>query len=94
MATDEEIIQLWNSFPKKMKEDDAIIRLYRLAEDTGKKESSLSIEKELVSDSTIETAIKTLGWGRNNKASIVAQKAVLRQVLRIAMEKVKKSPID
>ena len=59
MATDEEIMQLWNSFPKKTKASaQEIIKFYRLAEAEGEKAGRQAgieaVGKELVSDATSE----------------------------------------
>ncbi len=90
MATDAEITQLWNSYSKEMKEPQAIITLYRLAEDTGKQAAFSAMEKELLLDANIEKALRMFGWARQNKASTITTRAVLREVCRIAMENVKK----
>jgi len=90
MSTDEEIMQLWKGFPKDLEPAQAIARLYRHAEETGRTEGILAIEKELLLDATIESAIKTFGWGRSSKASIITTRAILREALRIASEKLKK----
>lgn len=95
MATEEEISQLWNSFPKKLKQEEAIVRLYRLAEKEGRQAGMSAMEKELLSDATIEAALQAFGFGRHKRdsvkrAGIITQRAVLREAIRIAIEKMKK----
>ena len=64
MAADDEIGQLWDSFPEKMKQTpEAIIRFYRLAENAGNQAGILAVEKELLSDATVKEAINVFGWG-------------------------------
>ncbi|VVC00933.1 Uncharacterised protein [uncultured archaeon] len=56
-----------------------------------KKEAVSTFEAELLSDSTIEAALKGFGWGsRMKKASIITQRAVMREIIRIAKEKMEK----
>ncbi|MEK6953573.1 MAG: hypothetical protein AABX01_01080 [Candidatus Micrarchaeota archaeon] len=90
MATDEEILQLWEKLPKKKERAQDIVRLYRLAESAGRQEAVLALEKELLLDATIESALKTFGWGRNSRASIITTRALLREAARIAIMKVGK----
>lgn len=90
MATDEEIIQLWGSLPKKTKKADAIIRLYRMAENEGRRAGISALEKELLSDSTVGAALQAFGWGRKNKTSLITMRAVMREALRMAKEKTEK----
>ncbi len=89
MATDEEIMRLWGRFPKTGKQPEAIIRLYRAAENEGKQAGLLSLESELTSDATIESALKTFGWGRRNRTSLITMRALMREAIRLAKEKVK-----
>ncbi|GEM_PF-2074803 len=91
MATDKEIRQLWDSFSEKMKQPDTVIHFYRHAENEGKQEGLLEMEKELVSDSPIEAAIQVFGFGRRNKAGTITQRAVIREATRIAIENIKKA---
>lgn len=89
MATDEEILQSWNSL-EKMKQNEAIIHLYRLAEAAGRKTGISDFEQELFSDPTIEAALKNFGWGSRMKGGLITQRAVLREAVRIARERLKK----
>ncbi|MDO8633745.1 MAG: hypothetical protein Q7K34_00440 [archaeon] len=89
MATDEEVMQLWNSF-SGMKQPEAIIRLYRLAEDSGKQAGILTLEKELLSDATIEKALQNFGWGRRMKSSTITVRAIIREATRLAIANVRK----
>ena len=84
MATDGTIIQSWKKFSETMSPTDAAVRLYRLAEEAGKQESLRAMEKELLSDEVIESALKTFGWGRGKKSTIVTQRAILRRAIRLA----------
>jgi len=86
MATEDEITRLWGSFPEKKAE--AIIHLYRLAENDGKQTGISVMEKELLSDATIEAAIRTFGWGSNRKASVIASRALMRAAIDIAKKKI------
>ncbi|MFH1471249.1 MAG: hypothetical protein ABIF01_05855 [Candidatus Micrarchaeota archaeon] len=88
MATDDEIKRLWKNFPDKTGETDAIVHLYRLAENEGKQAGISAIEKELLSDSTIEAAMRTFGWGKNKKASIIASRALMRTAIDVAKKKI------
>lgn len=90
MATDSEITKKYASFKNTMEKDDAIISLYRHAENAGRQEGISSLEKELLNDSTIEAALKTIGWGRGRKESLIATRAVMRGICQIAIEKIKK----
>ena len=82
-------MQLWNRLPKK--KTGAIIRLYRLAENAGRQAALSAMKKELLSDSTIEAALQSFGWGRRyKKASLITQRAVLRETVRLAAEKMGK----
>ncbi len=85
MATDEEILKLWKNTSGNGKQEQAkaIIEFYRLAE----KEGVERLEKELLSDATIDAALKTFGWGRGDKRSTITTKAVVRETLRLAREK-------
>jgi hypothetical protein len=89
MATDEEIMQLYNSLPQKQQAE-SIVSFYRLAEIAGKQAAILEMEKELVSDATIESAMKTYGLGRRMKASTITMRALLKEAIYIAKEKLKK----
>ena len=90
MASDEEIIQLWGSFPKKKARSEAIIGLYRMAEDAGKQVGLSALETELLSDATLESAMNSFGWGRRDKRSTITMRAVMREALRIAKDKTEK----
>jgi len=87
MATDEEILQLRASFPAKTKPDEAVIRLYRAAGNAGQQAALSAMEKELLSDATIESALKTFGWGRRNRTSLITMRALMREAFRLAAEK-------
>ncbi|MFA6048410.1 MAG: hypothetical protein WC792_00490 [Candidatus Micrarchaeia archaeon] len=91
MATDGEIIQLWKSLPEKTRNTEGAIKIYRLAEDAGRNEGISAFEKELSSDATIETALKTFGWGSRFKGSLITLRAVLKEAGRLAREKAGKS---
>ena len=83
MATDGDIIQLWNSFPNKG-QPEAIVRLYRLGENMG----IAAMEKELLSDSTIEAATKAFfGMRKHSKAGIITLRAIMREAIYLAKEK-------
>ena len=92
MATDEEILRVWGSLPNKMKRDEAVIRLYRAAEEAGEMAARsagiAAIGKELLSDATLEAAMNSFGWGRRDKRSTITMRAVMREALRIAKEKI------
>ncbi len=90
MATNEEIIKSWNSMPKRMKQDEAIVQFYRTAEAAGRQQAISAVETELLSDSTIETALSSFGLGRKKKASTITTRAVMREAFRIAKEKAEK----
>ena len=92
MATDEEIIQKWKSIAGEKEKAMAIIGFYRAAEDAGKlsgRQAAVSaMENELLSDATLESAIAAFGHGRHDKRSTITMRAVMREALRIAKEKV------
>lgn len=90
MATDKEVLQLWNSVLKNKKQDEAIVELYRLAENSGKKAGLLAMEKEMLKDETIEKALNTFGIGRRSKSGVITMRAILRGVTGIALEAAKK----
>jgi hypothetical protein len=89
MATDTEILDLWNNPPIRMKKEEAIISFYHQARKAGAQEGMLALEQELLTDATIETALKTFGWGRGRKESLIATRAVLRGAIQIAIGKLK-----
>ncbi len=87
MATDEEILKLWGGSAKKKEDAQAIVRLYRLAENTGRQEGSSALEKEILTDATIEAAYGLFGFGKRDKRSTITQRAIMREAFRIAREK-------
>jgi hypothetical protein len=87
MATDEEILRLWGTLPKTEKSDEAIIRLYRIAEDAGRQAGLSAMEEELLSDATIKASTEAFRWGKRSKASTITLRAVMREAARIAKEK-------
>ena len=96
MATDAEILKLWNSLSAKKNPQDAAIELYRLAQDAGKQECLAVMEKEMLSDAAIEEAIKLFGFGGNKKSgtitrmSVITQRAIIREAIHIAKERLGK----
>ncbi len=90
MATNGEIIKMWNRLAEGAKQDEAIVQFYRAAEAAGRQQAISVIEAELLSDSTIETALSSFGLGRKKKASTITTRAVMREALRIAKEKSEK----
>lgn len=91
MATDNEILELWNSFSKGEENSSfAAIRFYRLAEKEGKQAGVLALEKELLSDETILAAMHVFGWERQKKSSLITLRAIQRETIKLAMAKVKK----
>jgi hypothetical protein len=48
------------------------------------------MERELVSDATIEKALHIFGWDRRGKSSVITVRAVMREAARIAAEKASK----
>ncbi len=90
MASDKEILQLWKNISSKLKSDEAVLQFYRTAEEAGRKESLSSLEKELVADANINSALDTFGLGRRNKTSLITMRAMLKEVLHLAAEKIKK----
>ncbi len=90
MTTNGEIMKLWGSLPKSITQDEAIVQFYRAAEAAGRQQAISAVEAELLSDSTIETALSSFGLGRKKKASTITTRAVMREALRIAKEKAEK----
>lgn len=91
MATDGEIIRMWESLPKDLKPQEAAAQLYRIAQEAGKKDCLAALEKELLSDATIEEATGLFfGLGRYKKAGTITQKAIMREAFRLAKEKARK----
>jgi len=93
MSTDEEILKVWNGFSEPEKKKNAVISLYRTAEEAGRQAGLAALEKELLSDDTIQDTLKNFGWGRGSKAGFITQKAIFEEATRRAMEKARK-PID
>ena len=87
--TDEEIIHFWSSFSKNMKPAEAVVSLYHHAENAGRQAGISAVEKELLSDSTIEEALQSFGLGRKKKASTITTRAIMREAFRLAKEKTK-----
>ena len=56
------------------------------AEKRAKEEAFSALERELLSEATLQVAMKSFGWGQN-KLSIITLKAVMRSALEIAMKK-------
>lgn len=83
MATDGEILEKWEGISKVGKQSDSIIQLYRMAE----KDAVAAMEKEMQSEATIEEAIRTFGWGRKSRASIITVKALMNEAMHIAKGK-------
>lgn len=88
MATDEEIKKLWGGLSK---DPGGAVTLYRIAEKEGKQAGIFELEKELLSDATLESAAKVLGWGKGSRMTTIASRAFFRAALDIAKEKVEKS---
>jgi hypothetical protein len=89
MATDGEIIRMWGGF-SNMEQKEAAVQLYRHAEKAGGKDAIAAIEKELLSDATIEAAAKTFGLGRKSKAGTITLRAIFGEAIHIAKEKIGK----
>ena len=87
MATDEEILRLWATLSKTGKSDESIIRFYRLAEYAGRQAGLSAMEKELLTDATLEASTEAFRWGKRSKASTITLRAVMREAARIAKEK-------
>lgn len=87
MTSNDEIVKMWEDFPGGKGREEAVISLYRLAESSGRLDGILAMEKELLSDATLEAAMQTFGWGRQKRASIVTLRAILKEAANIAMDK-------
>ena len=88
MATDKEILKLWKNMPKNLSQDEMAVRIYREAEKTGTEEGLAAMEKKLLSDSNIEASAQMLGLGRKMKAGTITLRAIIREDIRLAIEKI------
>jgi len=48
------------------------------------------LEKEMLSNLTLEEALHPFGWGTHSKTSIITMRTILKEILRIAIEKAQK----
>jgi hypothetical protein len=46
-----------------------------------------AMEKELLSDATVEAALQPFGWAHTDKRTLITLRAVLREAIHLAKEK-------
>ncbi len=49
-----------------------------------------AMEKELLTDATVEASLQPFGWAHKDKRTLITLRAVLREAIRLAKEKVGK----
>jgi len=89
METDKEFKRLLTRLPKKIQNAD-LFGFYLLAKEAGRQQGQDALEQALMSDATIEAAFDTFGWGRRKKVFTITQRNLIREILRIAKERMAK----